>query len=67
MSRNGIILAALGGAAVAVLLANYLSTDKGKQMVNNLGEILKDVAAKATEYTKTNLGKAYTQSDSNQN
>ena len=57
MSRNGIILAALGGAAAGILLANYLSTDKGKEMVSNLSEILKDVAAKATEYAKNNIGR----------
>lgn len=29
---NNILLAALGGAAVGALVANYLTTEKGKQM-----------------------------------
>jgi ATP phosphoribosyltransferase regulatory subunit HisZ len=57
MSRgNTILLAALGGAAVAALIANYLSTEQGKQFLNSATNTLKDLSGKATEYAKTNLG-----------
>ena len=52
MSRNNIILAALGGAAAAALIANFLGTEKGKQLLNTSSETLKDLASKATDYAK---------------
>lgn len=55
MSRNNIILAALGGAAAAAVLANYLGTEKGKQMLNSASGALKDLTNKATEFAKNNL------------
>jgi hypothetical protein len=53
---NSILLAALGGAAVAALLANYLSTEKGKELLQSATNTLKDLSGKATEYAKNNLG-----------
>lgn len=53
---NTIILAALGGAAVAALIANYLSTEKGREFLNSASESLKDISSKATEYARNNLG-----------
>jgi hypothetical protein len=53
---NNILLAALGGAAVAALLANYLSTEKGREFLNTASTTLKDLSGKATEYAKNNLG-----------
>ena len=53
---NSILLAALGGAAVAALVANYLSTEKGKQFLNTATDTLKDLGGKATEMAKQNLG-----------
>ena len=53
---SNLLLAALGGAAVAALLANFLSTEKGKEFLNNATDTLKDMSTKATEYAKNNLG-----------
>ena len=55
MSRNGIILAVLGGAAAAVLLTNYLQTEKGKQLLTNASDVLKDLTSKATDFAKNHL------------
>lgn len=55
MSKNNIILAALGGAAVAAVLANYLGTEKGKETLNAASGVLKDLTGKATEFAKNNL------------
>ena len=57
MSKNNtLILAALGGAVVAALIANYLSTEKGKQLLHSASDALKDFSGQATEYAKNNLG-----------
>lgn len=53
---NNILLAAVGGAAVGALVANYLSTEKGKQMLSSASNTIKDLSGKATEYAKENLG-----------
>lgn len=55
MSRNNVILAALGGAAAAAVLANYLGTEKGKETLNSASALLKDLTSKATEFAKNNL------------
>ncbi|MGC1242370.1 MAG: hypothetical protein WA874_12305 [Chryseosolibacter sp.] len=52
---NNILLAALGGAVLAALIAQYLSTEKGKQFLDSASNALKDLSGKATEYAKTNL------------
>ena len=54
-----LILAALGGAVVAALVANYLSTERGRQFLNSAGESLKDLGGKATEYAKNNLTEVF--------
>jgi hypothetical protein len=53
---NTILLAALGSAAVGALIANFLSTEKGKELLNTASDSLKDLSNRATEYAKTNLG-----------
>ena len=54
MSRgNTIALAALGGAAVAALIANYLMTEQGRQVLTSATDTLKDLSGKATEIAKT--------------
>jgi hypothetical protein len=53
---NGILLAALGGAALAALIANYLSTEKGKQLLSAASDTLQDITTKATDFAKNNLG-----------
>ena len=53
---NSILLAALGGAALAALIANYLSTEKGKEFLNAASDTLADLKTKATDYAKNNLG-----------
>ena len=56
MSRtNSIILAAVGGAILAALIANYLTTEKGKQLLNSALDSLKDISGRAIEYAKTNV------------
>ncbi len=68
MSRNSnLLLAALGGAAVAVLVTRYLSSDQGKEMLSNaqtrLNDLsdkaqttVKDLKDKATDFANKNLG-----------
>jgi hypothetical protein len=53
---NTIILAALGGAAVAALLANFLTTERGRELLDTASNTLKELPGKATEYAKNNLG-----------
>ena len=53
---NNILLAAVGGAILAALIANYLSTEKGRQFLDSAASTLKDLTGKATEYAKNNLG-----------
>lgn len=53
---NTILLAALGGAAVAAIIANFLSTEKGKEFLNSASETIKDLSGKATEYARNNIG-----------
>jgi hypothetical protein len=55
---NTIILAALGGAAVAAVLANFLTTAKGKELLDTAADVIKELPQKATEYAKNNLGGA---------
>lgn len=52
---NTILLAALGGAIVAGLIANFLSTEQGKQLLSTATDTLKDVSAQAKEIAKNNL------------
>ena len=52
---NNILLAAIGGAIVAALIAQYLSTEKGRQFLDAAGNTLRDLSGKATEYAKNNL------------
>lgn len=53
---NSILLAAVAGAVLAALIANYLTTEKGRQFLDSAANSLKDLSAKATEYAKDNLG-----------
>lgn len=53
---NNILLAALGGAILAALIAQYLTTEKGRQFLDSAANTLKDLSGKATEYAKNNLG-----------
>jgi hypothetical protein len=52
---NSILLAALGGAAIAALVANYLSTENGKELLSAATDKLSDLKTKATDYAKNNL------------
>ena len=47
---NNILLAALGGAAVGDIVANFLTTEKGRQMLDQASSTIKDLSAKAKEY-----------------
>ena len=53
---NNILLAAVGGAILAALIANYLTTERGRQFLDSASSALKDLSGKATEYAKNNLG-----------
>ena len=53
---NNILLAAVGGAILAALIANYLTTERGRQFLDSAANTLKDLSGKATEYAKNNLG-----------
>jgi gas vesicle protein len=53
---NTVLLAALGGAVVGALVANFLTTERGQQLLTSASESLKDIGGKATEYAKSNLG-----------
>lgn len=56
---NTVLLAALGGAVVAALVAQYLSTERGQQLLSSATESLKDLGGKATEYAKNNLSEVF--------
>jgi gas vesicle protein len=53
---NNILLAAFGGAAVGALVATYLTTEKGRQMLESASTAVKDLSAKARDYAKENFG-----------
>ena len=53
---NSIMLAAISGAVLAALIANYLSTERGRQFLDSATNALKDLSGKATEFAKNNLG-----------
>ncbi|MBT1705791.1 hypothetical protein [Chryseosolibacter indicus] len=55
MNKNGILLAAVGGAAIGAAIAYFLYSDQGKEFVSSAGESLKDLTDKATEYAKKNI------------
>ncbi|HET7178822.1 MAG TPA: hypothetical protein VFI14_03820 [Chryseosolibacter sp.] len=57
MNKTGtIIVAAVGGAVLAALIANYLTTERGKQFLNSAMQSLKEMSGKVTEYAKANIG-----------
>jgi hypothetical protein len=53
---NNILLAAVGGAILAALIANYLTTERGRQFLESATSALKDISSKATEFAKENIG-----------
>ena len=53
---NNMLLAALGGAAIGALIGSLLSTEKGRQIVENASNTIKDLSGKATQYAKENIG-----------
>lgn len=52
---SNILVAAVAGAVLAALIANYLSTERGRQFLESATNTLKDLSGKATEYAKNNL------------
>lgn len=57
MSKGAnILVAAAAGAVLAALIANYLSTERGKQLLATATDSLKDLTSRATDYAKSNLG-----------
>ncbi len=59
-----ILLAALGGAAIAAVLANFLMTEKGREFLNSASSTLKDLSGKASDYAKNNLSEVLTETKS---
>ena len=53
---SNIVLAAVAGAVLAALIANYLSTEKGRQFLDSASNALKDLSSQATEFAKNNIG-----------
>ncbi len=53
---NTLLLAAVGGAVLSALIANYLMSEKGRQFLDSASHTLRDLSEKATEYAKSNLG-----------
>lgn len=62
---SGILLAALGGAAIAALIANYLGTEKGKELLSAASDKLHDITNKATDFAKNNLGEIVSETTKN--
>jgi hypothetical protein len=57
MSRGtNLILAAVAGAVVAGLIANFLQTEKGKEFLQAATGSLKELSNQAADYVKSNLG-----------
>lgn len=57
MSRgNNILLAAVGGAILAALIAQYLTTERGRQFMESAASSLRELAVRATEYAKNSVG-----------
>lgn len=52
---SNIWVAAVAGAVLAALIANYLNTEKGRQLLSSAGNALRDLSGKATEFAKNNL------------
>ena len=48
-------VAAVAGAVLAALIANYLSTERGKQFLDSAANTLKDLSGKASEFAKNNI------------
>ena len=56
MTRGtNIMLAAVAGAVVAALVANYLSTERGRQFLDSAANSLRELTDQATEFAKNNL------------
>jgi hypothetical protein len=54
--QNILILSALGGAVLGIILANFLTTEKGRQLLATAGQTLKDLSGQATQLAKQNVG-----------
>ncbi len=61
---NTILLAALGGAALAAILANFLTTEKGREFLDSATDTIKDISGRATEYARNNLGQVLSETKS---
>ncbi|HYG03691.1 MAG TPA: hypothetical protein VD927_14685 [Chryseosolibacter sp.] len=51
MAKN-VLLAAIGGAAAGVALANYLNTEKGRSLLNSANGTLNNLKDRATGYVR---------------
>lgn len=50
------MLAALGGAAIGALIGSALTTERGRQLVSDASQRIKELSDQATRYAKDNLG-----------
>jgi hypothetical protein len=51
------------GAAAAVWAYRYLQTEKGKQLLTDASDVLKDLSTKATDFAKQNLSQRTTSNE----
>jgi gas vesicle protein len=52
---NMILLGAVGGAILGALLANYLMTERGRQLLDSARHSLNDLSGQASHFVKNNL------------
>lgn len=45
----------MAGAVLAALIANYLTTERGRQFLESATNSLKDLSSRATEFARNNL------------
>ena len=56
MTRGtNIMMAAVAGAVVAALVANFLTTEKGRQFLDSAANTLRELSDQATDFAKNNL------------
>lgn len=56
MTRGtNIMLAAVAGAVVAALVANFLTTERGRQFLDSASNSLRELSDQATDFAKNNL------------
>jgi gas vesicle protein len=55
MDRNSVLIGALAGAAVGAIVGSFVTSEKGRQLVDSASQGLKDVTNRVSEYAKENI------------